>query len=141
MTSTSWKTASLLILTLSCGVSLAQEAASVWSGVYSAEQASRGEAVYTETCLACHGQDLGGNSNSPALKGMSFMFLWEGRTLGEFFEKIRSEMPTDRPGQLSAADYLSVVAYILQQNAFPAGAEELPSPGDALNAIAIDAKP
>ena len=115
------------------------EAQSVWDGVYSDAQASRGESIYREACLSCHGQDLGGNSNSPGLVGMSFMFLWEGKTLGEFFEKIRSEMPTDRPGQLPAQDYLDVVAYILQENAMPSG-KELSSSAAALDAIAISSK-
>ena len=115
----------------------AQDAATDWDGVYSAEQATSGEPVYTQACIACHGQDLGGNSNSPGLTGMGFMFLWEGRNLGEFFEKIRSEMPTDRPGQLPVQDYLDVVAYILQKNAFPAGSVELPIDPDELARISI----
>lgn len=129
----------VVITALCCmaGMANAQDAATVWDGVYSAEQASRGEAVYTRACIACHGQDLGGNSNSPGLTGMGFMFLWEGRSLGEFFEKIRSEMPTDRPGQLPAQDYLDVVAYILQKNAFPAGSVELPIDPDELARISI----
>ena len=141
MNLTANKVAAIAVLLLLSSVSNSQQAGSIWSGVYSADQARRGEVVYTETCLACHGQDLGGNSNSPSLKGMSFMFLWEGKTLGEFYEKIRSEMPTDRPGQLSTAEYLSVVAYILEQNSFPAGVEELPSSTEALNAISILPKP
>ena len=117
-----------------------QDTASIWDGIYSAEQAGRGEAVYTETCIACHGQDLGGNSNAPGLTGMGFMFLWDGRSVGELLEKIRSAMATDRPGQLPQQDYLDVVAYILQKNTFPAGAAELPTALDALNAIGIMAQ-
>ena len=141
MTPTSKKFASIIALSLLGGVSLAQAASPIWDGTYSSEQASRGEAVYSEACLACHGQDLGGNSNSPGLKGMGFMFLWEGRTVGEFFEKIRSEMPTDRPAQLPVQNYLDVVAYILQENGFPAAATELTNDVDALNAISIVPKP
>ena len=122
-------------------VSSGQENTEIWEGVYTAEQAARGETVYTETCIACHGQDLGGNSNSPGLIGMGFMFLWEGRTLGAFFEKIQSEMPTDRPGQLPKQDYLDVIAYILQKNSFPEGSGELPSSAEALGSISIVSKP
>ena len=129
------------VIALVTGVSSGQENAVIWGGVYTAEQAARGETVYTETCIACHGQDLGGNSNSPGLVGMGFMFLWEGRTLGAFYGKIRSEMPTDRPGQLPAQDYLDVVAYILQKNAFPEGSEELPSSVETLDSISIVSKP
>lgn len=129
----------LVVFSLS-SVSFSQSAPSIWDGIFSIEQASRGEAVYTEACIACHGQDLGGNSNSPGLVGMGFMFLWEGRSVGEFFEKIRSEMPTDRPGQLSIQNYLDVVSYVLQKNDFPLGDAELPSDVAILNAITISAQ-
>jgi mono/diheme cytochrome c family protein len=125
------------VIALVTSVSSGQENTTIWEGVYTAEQAARGESVYTETCIACHGQDLGGNSNSPGLVGMGFMFLWEGKTLGEFFGKIRSEMPTDRPGQLSTQDYLDVVAFILHKNAFPSGKSELSSSTNSLNEITI----
>ena len=113
----------------------------IWAGVYSSEQAARGEIIYNTACIACHGKDLGGNSNSPGLAGMGFMFLWEGRTLGTFFEKIQENMPTDRPGKLPAQDYVDVVSYIMQANAFPNGDNELPKDLDALNDIAITARP
>ncbi len=119
----------------------AQSGSTVWDGVYSAEQATRGAVVYRGACIACHGQDLGGNSNSPGLVGMGFMFLWEGRTLGAFFEEIRAEMPTDRPGQLPVQDYLDVVAYIMQVNSFPAGDNESALDVELLNGIAIVPKP
>ena len=121
-------------------VSYAQDSSLIWDGVYSIDQSSRGETVYKETCVSCHGQDLGGNSNSPGLVGMGFMFLWEGKTLGEFFEKIRSDMPTDRPGQLTQQNYLDVLAYILLQNNFPSRTEELSSNKDILKEITISSK-
>ena len=124
-------------IALIISVSSGQENTAIWSGIYTAEQAARGETVYTEACIACHGQDLGGNSNSPGLMGMGFMFMWEGRTLGAFFGKIQAEMPTDRPGQLPKKDYLDVVAYILQKNLFPEGDEELPSNVEILNDLLI----
>ncbi len=122
------------------GSAYSQGDITIWDGVYSTEQATRGAVVYSDTCIACHGQDLGGNSNAPGLVGMGFMFLWEGRTLGAFFEKIREEMPTDRPGQLPLQNYLDVVAYIMQANSFPAGDEDLPRDVEALNGIAIASK-
>lgn len=133
--------ATLASILCSANPSSGQQAGGLWDGVYSPEQAIRGETVYTNACVSCHGQDLGGNSNSPGLVGMGFMFLWEGRSLGELYESIRSAMPTDRPGQLPVQDYLDVVAYILQENAFPAGDTELPTRVEALNALSIVAQP
>lgn len=141
MRTTLRQTVLLAVLAGLAGASAAQESSPIWEGVYSAEQASRGAAVYSAACIACHGQDLGGNSNAPGLRGMGFMFLWEGRSLGEFFAKLRAEMPTDRPAQLPEQDYRDVVAYILQQNEFPAAAAELPLTLEALDAITIEAKP
>jgi S-disulfanyl-L-cysteine oxidoreductase SoxD len=132
-------TSIVVALSLSA-MSYAQDSDLIWDGVYSIDQASRGETVYSETCVSCHGQDLGGNSNSPGLVGMGFMFLWEGRTLGEFFEKIRSDMPTDRPGQLTQQNYLDVLAYILLKNAFPSRTEELSANLNILNEITISSK-
>ena len=128
-------------IALVTSVGSGQENISIWNGVYTAEQAARGETVYTEACIACHGQDLGGNSNSPGLIGMGFMFIWEGRTLGALLEKIQTEMPTDRPGQLPKQDYLDVVAYILQKNSFTHGDDELPTNDESLNGLLIVPRP
>ena len=132
----------ILLYSSLCALSISYaQSETVWDGVYSSVQAERGEGVYNNACISCHGKDLGGNSNSPGLVGMGFMFLWEGRTLGEFFEKIREEMPTDRPGQLPVQDYVDVIAYIMKANSFPAGDRELPLEVEALTAIAIAPKP
>ncbi|MDP6653175.1 MAG: cytochrome c, partial [Gammaproteobacteria bacterium] len=92
---------------------------------------------YATRCASCHAADLRGDSNSPSLLGMSFMFIWEGRTLGELFRRISTEMPTDQPGSLSAQSYAAILAFILRSNEFPAGNTELASTEAALNAIAI----
>src|ERR1700677_4631375 len=36
-------------------------AASVWDGVYTAEQADRGKALYGKQCASCHGAGLDGS--------------------------------------------------------------------------------
>lgn len=77
------------------------------------------------SCASCHANDLRGNSNSPGLVGMGFLFLWEGRPLSELFEKMRNEMPTDRPGSLSATTYADLLAFILQRNGYPSGSTAL----------------
>ena len=41
------------------------QGASTSAGVYTAEQAKRGAALYKEQCLACHGEDLKGNDIIP----------------------------------------------------------------------------
>ena len=113
---------------------------SLSDGIYTQEQASRGAEEYAARCASCHSADLRGNSNSPSLIGLSFMFIWEGRTLGELFVKMSNEMPTDQPGSLSQQSYAAILAFILKSNDFPAGGKELASNSDALESIPISAQ-
>jgi len=51
----------LVFLIALAGVICAQPSErSVWDGVYTAEQAKRGEALYANNCASCHGSALGG---------------------------------------------------------------------------------
>ena len=47
----------------------AQAPASVLAGAYTAEQAKRGQDVYTKECAACHGDTLAGMDPIPAARG------------------------------------------------------------------------
>ena len=100
---------------------LAQSVHPLHDGLYTAEQASRGKDSYMTSCASCHAVDLRGNSNSPGLVGVGFLFLWENRPLSVLFEKMRKEMPTNRPGSLATTTYLDLLAFILQQNGYPGG--------------------
>ncbi len=95
----------------------------VWDGSYTDAQAKRGEAVYAAECSSCHAEDLSGQQSR--LIGDRFMRDWREDNVGSLFHRIKATMPRRAPGMLSDAKYLDVVAYILQQNAFPAGAREL----------------
>jgi mono/diheme cytochrome c family protein len=115
------------------------ETRSVWDGVYSTEQAKRGQEVYGSQCSTCHGAKLEGVEDAPSLAGKGFLDGWDGLTVGALFEKIRKKMPRDNPGQLSRQQYLDVVAYILGANTFPAGKADLPQELAPLKLIRIDA--
>ena len=110
---------------------------SLSDGIYTEEQASRGAEDYAARCASCHSADLRGNSNSPSLIGLSFMFIWEGRTLGQLFTKMSTEMPTDQPGSLSQQSYSAILAFILKSNDFPSGDKELASNASMLESISI----
>ena len=118
-----------------------EAAATVWDGVYTAEQAQLGAAAYRENCASCHAEDLGGGSNSASLVGVSFQFLWGNKTVHELFEAIRTTMPTDAPGSLPRQTYLNIVTYIMQANEFPAGDEELGVDAESLGNVLITGKP
>jgi len=117
----------------------AQDALSVWSGVYTTAQAERGELVYAGQCGRCHGENLGGNRAYP-LAGAPFMDHWDAHSLWQVFRRIRDTMPPAEAGTLSAADARDVLAYVLQQNGFPAGSVELAHDERELSAVAITGK-
>jgi mono/diheme cytochrome c family protein len=117
----------------------AEQGSSTWSGVYTEEQAKTGQATYTKVCAECHGQDLGGDGFAPGLKGTDFMTNWNGLTVGDLFDRVRISMPPNNPNAVSAKEKADIVAYVLKENAFPAGKTELPSELEALKAIKFEA--
>lgn len=96
----------------------------VMDGLYSAEQATRGRAAYMKGCAECHMADLGGHEYAGPLAGFGFQLKWADASLAELFGRVRS-MPLGRPGSLTGQEYLDIVAYILQQNEYPAGTADL----------------
>jgi S-disulfanyl-L-cysteine oxidoreductase SoxD len=107
-------------------------------GVYTAEQAQQGKAIYQTQCGVCHGDALeGGGQNSP-LAGTAFLNNWNGQMVADLFMKTIVMMPSMEPGTLSPKDTAEVIAYILSANKFPAGKTELPSDFQQLNAMRID---
>jgi hypothetical protein len=127
----------LLKLVLLQSIGYAQSSNSTGDGIYTVVQAERGAEQYAARCASCHSADLRGNSNSPSLRGMAFMFIWEGKSVGELYIKMSSEMPTDQPGGLLANNYADILAFILRTNEFPSGNKEL-SPNEVdLNQITI----
>jgi S-disulfanyl-L-cysteine oxidoreductase SoxD len=129
-------------LVLSTGAWTApQQARSVWTGVYSVEQAERGRRLYVRDCAQCHGATLMGAEGGTALAGDAFVARWERKTVGALFDVTRTSMPEDSPGSLTERQYLDIVAYLLKENAFPAGPVELPAELDAMKAIQIGRRP
>jgi mono/diheme cytochrome c family protein len=125
----------------SVGVTLvAQAPKTTKDGVYTAEQSTRGEAVYKGKCSSCHGDDLTGGGFAPALVGDAFFEQWNTKTLGDLSGEIKDTMPADKPGSLTPDGAADVVAYVLKSNGFPAGAAPLPNDAAALAQVAI-AKP
>lgn len=114
----------------------------MWDGVYTQEQAKRGQAVYSQECASCHGLALNGGEMAPPLTGGEFLSNWNGLTLGDLYDRIRTTMPADGPGRLSREKDADVLAHILAVNQFPAGSMELPHQSEILREIRIEpAKP
>ena len=116
-----------MMLLLSLDARAQQEGAgtSVWNGVYTDEQARRGEIAYRQSCVNCHGPELEGADMTPPLIGGAFTANWNDLSLGDLFERIRATMPLDKPGTLSRQQNADVVAFVLKANLWPAGTSEL----------------
>ncbi|MEQ1869253.1 MAG: cytochrome c [Vicinamibacterales bacterium] len=123
-------------------VAVAQTPASrsTFSGVYTEEQAKRGQSVYVGECAFCHAQDLSGNE-SPALVGEGFSSAWDGQTVGDLFDRVKTTMPQDSPGRLGLQEYTDLVAFLLSANGFPAGSKELGRDMAVLKLIRWDKNP
>lgn len=113
---------------------------SVWDGIYTVEQAARGEASYTEACASCHGERLDGQGQAPPLAGSEFASNWNGSSVADLFERVQVSMPADRPGQLTKDENARILAYIFKVNKFPSGSKELPASADALKGVRIEAQ-
>jgi mono/diheme cytochrome c family protein len=102
------------------------------SGIYTAQQAGKGEDLYYSLCVACHPRGT--------YAGPSFKTNWGGKPLSDLYDWVLTKMPKNDPGALSPVESAQVVAYILQQNNMPAGKTALPADMKALDAIRINLK-
>ena len=118
----------------------ARAARSVWDGVYTADQARRGQVLFAGRCATCHGTDLAGSADAPALTGAGFWSAWNGLPADLLFQRIVQTMPDDDPGSLTAAQNSDLLAYLFSLNRFPAGGQELERTSEALRQIRIEEK-
>jgi len=119
---------SVSVLLVALATTAQDEKQSVQSGVYSEEQAARGEKTFSEACLVCHQPEEFRQGN--------YMEGWSGQTVGDFVGFIRSTMPEDNPGRLKRREYIDIVSFFFQQNGLPAGDADLER--DALGDIVIE---
>jgi len=94
------------------------------TAVFTAEQALRGQRVFTTVCSACHGRN--------EFTGPIFAFTWMAEPVGHLFQHISTTMPQDQPGSLSGEEYAAIVAYLLRLNGRQAGDSELPADAELL---------
>lgn len=128
-----------MILTMgAAAVCYTQTAArSIWDGVYTEDQAKRGEELYPDGCSRCHGDELEGDE-APALRSEEFLRDWKGYTLGDLFARVKNAMPGDEPGTLTNAQVADVIAYVLSRNHVPAGKTPMSTSAEALKQIRMN---
>ena len=130
-----------LIVVSADGVWIAAQSISAWSGVYTAAQADAGEKIYFARCATCHGDDLGGREQAPALAGPQFMDSWGGRDLRRLLDRIQTMPPAD-PKPVTPAEGLEAMAFLLRMSEMPSGPTPLPPDRARLAEIRLDrAKP
>ncbi len=116
----------LLFLVLSTAdVVTAQTSAprrTVWDGVYTEAQATRGLTAFGQNCASCHVLTTEGKS---PLVGDPFWTSFAQKTVGDLLEYVSANMPNGRPGSLDESTYRDIVAVMLKSNDFPAGTAQL----------------
>jgi mono/diheme cytochrome c family protein len=113
---------------------------SVWDGVYTEEQAKRGEALCSKECASCHGAALTGGEEAPPLAGPAFLANWEGLSVGDLFERVRISMPPNKQGRLSRQQIADILSHVLRVNNFPTGQAELDTKTEVLKQIRIESR-
>ena len=109
-------------------------------GIFTAQQATRGKALFNQSCASCHLEDLTGKDAAPALIAATFASHFNGAAIGDLVNRVRTTMPQSSPNSLTAAAYFDIVAYILQANGAPAGAQDLGADSPALKNLIRDMK-
>ena len=105
-------------------MSAGQQAPAARPSVYTAAQATAGQAAYTANCASCHQPTLVGQNEAPPLAGTNFMTTWGKRTTKDLIEYMAATMPPGKPS-LAEADYVNISAFILQYNGATAGTQAL----------------
>lgn len=109
----------------------------VWDSVYTDSQATRAESTYSQSCAKCHGSALEGAQDGGPLVGADFLANWDGMTLSDLHDKIRSTMPPDTPNTIPPSQVADLVALVLARNHFPSGTTPLTADAARLKDIKI----
>jgi mono/diheme cytochrome c family protein len=115
-------------------------APSILMGAYTEEQATRGQALYYQHCLQCHGETMAGADKAPALAGPQFSSTWNAAPLAALVARILT-MPPEKPGSLSQDESVDILTYILWYNGLPLGDEPLGTGPDVLTQMTFETPP
>ena len=112
----------------------------IWDGVFSDAQATRGQGGYTRACAKCHAADLLGTGNAPALVGEPFLGRFDRSTVDDMVQIVRQTMPQEAPDSLGSDAYVDIVTYLFKANGSPAGPADLTADRAALKQVLVTAK-
>ncbi len=96
-------------------------------GVYTKAQAAGAKKQFDKICADCHAFTVAAKKKPKDLPlgDEPFFENWSGRPLGELVTLIALTMPNDGSATVTEAEAVNLVAYVLQQNDFPAGSKPL----------------
>ena len=96
-------------------------------GIYTKAQADGAKKQFDKICADCHPFTVAAKKKPKDLPlgDEPFFENWTGRPLVELVTLIALTMPNDGSAVVTEAEAVDLVAYILQQNGFPAGSKPL----------------
>ena len=106
---------------------------SVAVGVYTEEQAKRGQDTFETICSECHKAEWFAEAE--------FKQHWAYGELFWVYDFIRTNMPYENGGTLAPQTYRDVMAYILKLRGYKAGTYELPTNDDGWMQIVFPPDP
>ena len=115
----------LVVTSALAGLAIAQTTPAhrtVWDGIYTEAQATRGMTAYGQSCGGCHALTAEGRA---PLVGDAFWKSFSQKSVGDLLKFVSTYMPNGAPATLSAATYQDIVAFMLKSNGFPAGSADL----------------
>lgn len=96
-------------------------------GIYTKAQADGAKKQFDKICADCHPFTVAAKKKPKDLPlgDEPFFENWTGRPLAELVTLIALTMPNDGSAVVTEAEAVDLVAYMLQQNGFPAGSKPL----------------
>ncbi len=125
--------AAIMSLSL-CGGAQAQ------SSPFTPEQINAGRENFGMYCAGCHGDNLTGGGEAPALTGGIFNHDWSNQSVGAFFAFISNAMPQGLEGALTPEEYASITAYIMAANGAKPGTAPFTGKSDIKISAIADGK-
>ena len=127
-------------LVLAAGATGRGQDVKIATGAYAIDQAEQGKRVFEQNCANCHRTDLQGD-RGPALVGDRFFSSWQAGPVGRLFTKIKESMPPgNRNLNITDPDYIALVSYILQSNAFPPHRDDNPLTAGLLEELVVPSR-
>ena len=129
----------VLVLVVGAVCTIRAQQKTTWDAVFTADQAKRGQTLFSDTCAACHGDDLSGGLGPP-LAGAEFGSHWDDTDLAQLYDFISQTMPQSNPGSLKPAEVADLMAFLVSKTTAPAGDAPLPIDTAALKTIKFFSK-